>query len=360
MNQKTARLLYKLYTTPGLSTTFGSKSHLFKAAKLRDPRITLHEVEQWLNTMDAYTLHRLPRRKNQPRVEKSGIDEQWSADLCDMSNIAEYNDNMKFMLTVIDCFSKRADGEPVEDKSASKVATAFEKILDRSEARKPQLLETDRGKEFWNEKVRGVCARHNIRHFSSYSVNKASTVERFNRTLKSLLYRYFTHNNTYRWIEVLPEVLQSYNNRWHRSIKMAPNEVNNTNEKMVRRNLYSKATKQEKTLREGDLVRISKARRTFHHGYLPTFTEELFRICHVLQTKPKRYKLEDMMGEKLLGSFSKDELQKVIKGAKDLWKIEKILKTRKRHNVKEHLIRWRGFPEKFDSWIPDKDIIRNG
>ena len=86
----------------------------------------------------------------QPRVTVEGTDEQWCADLCDMSNIAQYNDGTNFMLTVIDVFSKKADAEPTRNKSGEAVTQAFKRILDRAEGRKPQNLETDKGKEFWN------------------------------------------------------------------------------------------------------------------------------------------------------------------------------------------------------------------
>ncbi len=257
--------LYKLFTTPGLSTTFGSRRALYEAAKKKHPNISIRDVEQWLNTMDAYTLHRMPRKNNQPQVMVSGIDEQWSADLCDMGNIAAYNDGFRYLLTVIDCFSKKADAEPVKDKSGQSVSGCFEKILERSKGRKPQQLETDQGKEFWNKTFKNLCSQNNINHFSTYSINKASTVERFNRTLKSLMYRYFTQNETYRWLEVLPHLLTTYNSRKHRSINMAPNSVNNKNENKVRAVLY-KPKKGQKDLKIGDLVRISKARGTFDKG----------------------------------------------------------------------------------------------
>ncbi|MCG8430854.1 MAG: DDE-type integrase/transposase/recombinase, partial [Candidatus Omnitrophica bacterium] len=195
--------------------------------------------------------------------------------------IKQYNDGYCYILTVIDVFPKKAWAEPVKNKSGLTTATAFESILKRTKGRKPQQIETDNGKEFYNKEFRKVCENHDINHFSTTSSNKASTVERFNRTLKTLLYRYFTANNTYRWLNVLHNILQTYNSRWHRSIRMSPNNVTNKNEKLVYKTLYAKKPKFGKLMHKGDKVRISKKKQTFEKGYLPNFTEEVFKISNV-------------------------------------------------------------------------------
>ena len=132
----------------------------------------------WLLTQDSYTLHKLPRRTNQPKVEVTCIDEQWNADLCDMSSIANFNDNKTFLLTVIDVFSKKTDAEPVENKSGKAVTAAFEAILNRADHRLPQNLQTDKGNEFWNTHFCKMCKSYNIHLFSSESAYKACVAER--------------------------------------------------------------------------------------------------------------------------------------------------------------------------------------
>ena len=350
--------LSRLYNTPGLPSAFSSVSQLWKYAKLHYPSIKKREVQKWLSSRDEYTLHKLPRKLYQPRVTVEGTDEQWCADLCDMSNIAQYNDGTNFMLTVIDVFSKKADAEPTRNKSGEAVTQAFKRILDRAEGRKPQNLETDKGKEFWNVTFRGLCESQNINHFSTESSNKASVVERFNRTLKNILYRYFTSSQSYVWKEALPAMIESYNSRWHRSINMAPNDVNNSNHKLVKKALYGRKIAQKRKIAVGSFVRISKTKRTFHKGYLPNYTEEIFKVYKVLKTRPYRYKLEDLMGEKLIGSFSNYEILKVEKNKLNLWKIQEVIKRRQKNKQYEYFVSWRGFPEKFNSWVKAKDVVQ--
>ena len=359
MDKNVSKTLNYLYTTPGLPSAFCSINELWKSAKRYFPAIKKSSVQEWLYTRDAYTLHKLPSKRHQPRVLSKGIDDQWSADLCDMSNIAKHNEGTNFMLTVIDVFSKKADAEPVKNKSGKAVTEAFSRILARTYPRSPRLLETDHGKEFYNSNFQSLCNQQNMHLFSSQSAYKASTVERFNRTLKNIMYRYFTNENTYKWINVLPKIIETYNKRYHRSIKMSPNEVSNENAALVRQNLYGKFKKKTGNLLPiGTFVRISKTKRTFDKGYLPNFTEEIFRIYEsVSDSKTFRYKLEDLAGERLIGSFCADEIQKVIK-ADNIWKIETVLSRRKLKGKQvEYLVSWKGFPAKFNSYVSERDII---
>ena len=100
---------------------------------------------------------------------------------------------------------------------------------------------------------------------------------------------------------------------------------------------------------------ISKTRRAFDKGYLPNWTEEIFTVTEVIDTKPRTYKLEDYGHEKIEGSFYEKEIQQVVK-TDDVFKIEKVLSTRKRKGVKEYFVKWKGYPEKFNSWIGESDL----
>lgn len=152
---------------------------------------------------------------------------------------------------------------------------------------------------------------------------KASIVERFNRTLKEKLCRYLTKKNTLRYVEVLQQMVRAYNRSYHRSIKKAPADVYTTNQEEVWQTLYGQPpdtfNKQRAKLKVGDRVRISKARRTFKKGYLPSWTEELFTISRRKKTTPPTYVLKDDNGE-LEGTFYQEEVQKV--GDKQLYRIE--------------------------------------
>lgn len=106
-----------------------------------------------------------------------------------------------------------------------------------------------------------------------------------------------------------------------------------------------------------DLVRITYLRHPFQRDYQQKWTEELFKIRrrYVRQGIPV-YQLKDFSDEPIDGTFYQPELQKANKEADTIWKIEKILKKRKRNGLKEALVRWLGWPKKFDSWVPESDI----
>jgi len=190
-----------------------------------------------------------------------GIDEQWVADLIEVINIAKSNRGYRYLLTVVDVFSKYAWVEPVKSKSGQDVTTAFEKILKRSQGRQPQNLQTDDGKEFYNKHFQTLIKRKNIHHFSASGDTKASVVERFNRTLKEILYRYFTIKNTLTFLPVLQDLVLGYNRSYHRSIKMATDKVTASNQKEVWNNLYAKrlnAKRLKPKFKVNDRVRLNK------------------------------------------------------------------------------------------------------
>ena len=99
------------------------------------------------------------------------------------------------------------------------------RILKRSEWRKPLNLQTDDGKEFYNKMFQALMKQHGIHHFPTSGDTKASVVERFNRTLKQRLYRYFTVKNTLKFVLILQDLVRGYNRSYHRGVKMAPNQV---------------------------------------------------------------------------------------------------------------------------------------
>jgi hypothetical protein len=241
-------------------------------------------------------------------------------------------------------------------KTALNTSRALEAIFSRTN-RRPEKIETDHGKEFHNSTFAALCKKEGIHHFSTQSSNKASVAERFNRSLKSLMYKYFTAQNTYRWKDVLPDLLKTYNSRYHRSIKRSPNSVNYNNESDVYRDLYKKRPKFGKKLNVGDFVRISRKRHVFQKGYLPNFTEEVFKISKVISNHaPYRYELEDFSGEQIKGRFAPEELQETIKEG-DVWKIDRIIRRVKRPDGVFYFVKWRGFPDKFNSFVSEQDIV---
>lgn len=239
-----------------------------------------------------------------------------------MQALAQHNDDHHYLLTVIDVFSKKAVARCLKRKTVAEVVRAFESIFKESPI--PLKLQTDIGKEFLNKSFQTLMTKYDIMHFTTASDLKASVVERFNRTLKRRMWKYFTVNNTMRYRNVLQDLLKGYNNSFHTSIKMTPTEVNGENMPRVLQNLYgAKQTRRCRyKFKVGDSVRISKIR------YEQTFTDELFTIDERVPRFPPMYKLKDFDGELIQGSFYEEELQKVEVLPHKLDRVDKILKKR--------------------------------
>ena len=171
---------------------------------------------------------------------------------------------------------------------------AFDKIL--RQGRQPNRLQTDRGKEFYNRTFKQWTQKHGIHHFSTYGDAKAALVERFNRTLKERLYRYFTAANTFQFVDELPGLVEGYNATRHRAIGMAPQDVTWNNEEAVWKRLYSKWLKQKPVRPKsqvGDRMRLNKVHRTFEKGYLPSWIEEVFLVHRVIPGPIPTYKIHE-------------------------------------------------------------------
>jgi hypothetical protein len=311
-----------------------------------------NEVKEFLDTVDTYTLHKPIRKKFETRrVYVKGIDDQFQADLVEMREFSKENDGYNYLLTVIDCFSKYAWGKPIRNKTAEEIIKSFDEIF---KERKPLKLQTDKGKEFKNKKFQSFLKEHNVIWFSTDSEFKASIVERFNRTLKTKMWKYFTQVGNRKWIDIVGDLVYNYNHTYHTSIKMKPIEGSKKeNETQVYKNLYAKEdkTKSVNKFKVGDKVRISKYKSVFDKGYLPNWTTELFTVSKVLITNPVTYKIKDYKNEEVTGIFYEQELVKFDKQDQD-YEVEKILKTRTRNNKKEYFVKWVGYPNTMNSWIP--------
>ena len=315
-------------------------------------------VVKFLKKQRTYTLHKPCRKRYNTRPYKvGGIDQQWQADLVEMIPYHRVNNGYKYLLTVIDLFSRYAWAEPIKHKTGKEVRRAFENIFITS-ARKPERLQCDEGKEFDNRHVQHMLNVHNIRFFTVKSQFKAAVVERFNRTLKNKMWRHFTHVGSYKWLNVLPALMRAYNLAKHRSINMAPAAVN----KEVEHELWqrqeesgpqqvSNAIESKQVLKVGDFVRLSKAKHIFDKGYLPNWTEEIFTISRVIDTsQPKQYKVRDDRLEEIDGLFYAAELQKVRKP--EVHAIERVIRSRKVAGGKrQYYVKWLGYGPEHNSWV---------
>ena len=185
-----------------------------------------------------------------------------------MTHLAEHNDDFRYLLTVIDVFCKYAFVAALKKKDSKSVVKAFAKITEK-EKRIPLKLQTDNGKELINGQFRAMLEEWDIQFYVSQNENiKASVVERFNRTLKTKIWKYFTHRNTFKFVDVLQDMVHSCNRTHHRTIGRAPIDVNVENATQVYKRMYGDQSRQrpvEPKLGVWQKVRISKTRRTFEY-----------------------------------------------------------------------------------------------
>ena len=191
------------------------------------------------------------------RVLVNGIDKIWAADLVDMQAFSKFNRGIKYLLAVIDVFSKYGWLIPLKDKTGKSVASALKTIF---KERQPEKMWVDKGKEFYNKDVKEL-----VELYSTENEEKSSVVERWIRTMKERMWKYFTDNNTNRYVDVLPDLVKGYNNTRHSSIKMTPVEASKKkNELTVWRTLYPDHLERRDINPEfsvGDKVRISKTKK---------------------------------------------------------------------------------------------------
>ena len=353
------KTLSSIYLDPSHPASFGGVDAVYRELKDQGKnKISRKQVKEWLSQQDVYTLHKPARRYyRRSRVIVSGKDAQFQADLVDVQSLSRYNKGFKYLLTCVDIFSKYAWVIPLKTRQGQELVKALRTIL--SSGRKPLKLQTDKGTEFLNRQFQKFLRDNNIHFFTVNSGLKASVIERFNRTFKNKMYKYFTAKNTLSYIDVLPQLVSSYNNTYHRSIKMKPTQVTKANQSKVWDTLYSGDVQKQVRFKfqVGDRVRISKVKRMFEKSYLPNFTEEMFTVYKRFARQVPVYKLKDDAGEILEGTFYEPELQKIIKND-DVYRVEKIIRKRKRKGVTVYFVKWKGYPDKFNTWVPESDISK--
>jgi hypothetical protein len=225
-----------------------------------------------------------------------------------MSSYAKFNNGVKYLLTVIDVFSKYGWIMPLKQKTGEATANALKQIFDLS-GRKPKKLWVDKGKEFYNKNVKSL-----VEIYSTENEEKSCVIERWNRTIKEKMFKYFTANSTNKYIDILDALVDKYNNTVHSSIKMTPDKASKKeSENKVFRNLYkhiSTSKYRAPKFSIGDKVRITKKKQIFDKSYTPRWTSEIFTVSKVLYTDPPTYRITDNNNEEILGSFYEKELQK--------------------------------------------------
>jgi transposase InsO family protein len=363
----TDKILHKIYTNPQDSGSFGGFNRLWtRVRELGHKKISKEQIKKYLEKTDTYTLHR-PHRLNYPRSKTivSHIDKQWQADLIEFRDIASHNNGYKYVLAVIDCFSKYAWVVPIKNKDGVTVEKAFKHIFENAAPRIPERLQTDQGLEFYNSHVKGLLEKHSITLFSTYSDTKAAIVERFNRTIKTRIQHYFTAHNTRRYVDVLDDIVHAYNNSKHRTIGMKPIDVTKKDESSIFSRVYGSylaqsSSKASRPIKINSTVRISRIKRDFEKGYTRNWSIEKYRVASAEPVFGRLlYRLRDETGEDIKGRFYSEELQPTeASGKNDYYQVERILQTRTnpKTKAKEYLVKFKGYHDNHNQWIGETNI----
>ena len=269
-----------------------------------------------------------------------------------MQQFSKWNKGYRYLLMVLDVFSKYGWIKPLKDKKGETVTEAFKTIL--KEGRKPQYLWVDKGREFYNKHLKDVLEKNSTQMYSTENEEKSSVCERWNITIKTKMWKQFTVQGNTQYLEMLPKLVKQYNETKHSSIKMTPVEASKKkNQGTVYFNLYGDmdTLSSKPKFKIGDKVRKSKYKHIFQKGYQANWTEEIFIVDRVKYTNPIAYKLKDLNDEEIQGSFYEPEL---LKAKQEVFRIDKVI--RRDYKKKQALVKWKGYSDDFNSWIPIKDL----
>ena len=288
------------------------------------------------NEQLAEELHKpIIRKPEKRKVHAAFKDNIWGPDLTDMQLLSKYNKGIRFLLCVIDIFSKYAWVIPLKDKKNISIVKAFQIILKQSnrcakctsaQHVKPNKILVDKGSEFYNASFKKLLRDNDIVMYSTHNEGKSVVAERFIRTLKSKIYKYMTAVSKNMYIDKLDDIVNEYNNTYHTTIKMKPIDVEDNTFINTNKEINNKDPK----FKVGDRVRISKYKNIFAKGYSPNWSEELFVIKKVKNTVPWTYVVNDLNGEEITGTFYEKELQKT---SQEEFRIEKVIKRKGDKNI---------------------------
>jgi hypothetical protein len=279
----------------------------------------------------------------------SGFMTDCQVDLADLKDLSRTNKGYKYMLVAIDVLSKRLFVEPLKSKNKEDMLIAFQNLIKRMPM-KPMRIYSDLGSEFKNKLLKEYFEKEDIlKYEASTATIKAALAERAIRNVKQRLYRYFSHNKTTTWINIYQKIVDGINHSKSRVHGMRPIDVNFKNAQMVWKRLYGNelTTKRRRGKPKfqigkifsilthknmifiGDLVRVSRRKGIFEKGYIPSWSDVIYKIEHIKdQSRPMKYKIS-RNGQPLRGLYYGEELAKVREEADTNDKIQKVLRKRK-------------------------------
>lgn len=359
MNQ----LLRNRYYDLGLPGAFRGKFGFKKSLKESGIKITEKQIIQFLSSQPPYTkfkhlISKFPKRK----VLSFFPGHMLQADLLEIGKILQpHNNPVKFILIIIDCFSRYIWSYPLPNKYAKTIKSAFDLFLESHNVI-PNVLYVDKGGEW--EDLKKTAKNYGFQLWFSESDQKASIVERAIGTLRRVVSRYLDHENTHHFVTIFPQIVNSYNNTYHSVIKTSPAKANTAPNRKIFENIYKRKSfsnavipREKLGLPPKTLVRISRLRPHFQKKTMnETATGQVYRITKSLIRGGFRvYQLANLKNKIIPGTFYKQDLVPVTQNRNDLHKLI-IMKRRVRKGIPEVLVRWKDYESDFDEWIPEANL----
>lgn len=356
-----ASILSGLYYNPESGAAYAGVDRLHGVAKRQIPNLSRKAVRDWLSSQITYTLHKQPRHSFQRRrIIVSRINEVWEADLVDLQMYAKQNRGFKYILVVIDVFSKQLHVRPLKNKTGATVVAAFKELFAVSQ---PESLRTDSGLEFKNQALAALLKAYSVQQtFARNPKTKACVAERVNRSLKERMFRHFTKNGTRNYIDVLQSLVNGYNQSYHRTIKTTPSKVTADVMSQVFENTYGYANEREmlraqqklkrkNVLAIGQLVRIKYHLNPMDKRYLPNWSDRLYKVTKVFHHDVTVYKVRGIGEPKdEVRRYYRQELQPIKDSVERVTILER---DDSRGRVK---VRWTSTPNVRPVWIPVSDL----
>lgn len=384
------RYLKNLYRDVKRGGSYQSAEKLHETVK-REGRydISLEKIKKWLEGEDTYTLNKEVRKFKTNHIGITDLDIVWEADLADLGKYASWNDGYRFLLGCIDSFSRKLWVRPLKTKAGVEIVNALKDIF-AQDGRRPRSIRSDRGSEFRNNTVQRFLQQEKIGQTFTSNLSQAAYIERCWKSLKKRTVKYMQDRRTWKYIDVLQDLVRGYNDTQHSALGMRPDDVTTDNRLEVEYNQLELRKKRAprkrltpKYPREGgilpdrpvkdpsfafdadDHVRISLRPEKITSEYKQRWSTEVFVIrSRRIRNGIPVYKVKDLAGEVLIGSFYTQELQKVSEATGDkFYDLDKVLDQRvvqkDGKKSKEYLVSFTGYHPKFNQWVPDtwvKDI----
>lgn len=371
MNDEQETYLKDLYYNTDNPTAYAGLDKFYRTVQREGVHsLSRTKVKHWLSEQRVYTAHRpVVKTIEHRRVIVSAKHQQWDGDTINMTGFSADNQGWVYILILIDIFTRYVWTVPLKTLRGKEMVSALKSVFEEYH---PEKLRTDKGTEFSNKDVKQYLTSMKVHHFTTTNVTKANYAERAIKTIKSRLTKYMDHKQTRRWYDVLESVTTGYNQTYHRSIQTTPTTaLTSTHPDELWQNQYNakvpaekrkpskhpRPTKNPFEFKIGDRVKLPHMKAAFSKEYDEKWTGEVFTVMErsIRQTIPV-YRVKDYDNEAIDGMFYENELQKVKVDDKTVYNIERVLRKRTRNKIPEVLVKWQGWPDKYNSWLAESDL----